>query len=199
MNQNFSNWWLDLEEAGSNWAMDFFDDPLYSQNSDDWNSVSVMMFKPENSLALVDNYCQQVIDQLIAISDIKFLDKCFETFINQVIRLLSLIKFNCNSSEILQEEAIAKDTNGPLGVKKCMFTIGSKPLLRDINMCTHVNLINLNLLKDMLPSVNTNSLKHSSSYLRSCFRLINAKSSLCKLRLFPFLLILAKKNPHGFF
>jgi hypothetical protein len=199
MNQNFTNWWLELEEAVSNWAMDFFDDPMYSQNSDDWNSVSVMMLKPETSLVLVDNYCQQVIGQLIAIFDTKFIIKCFETFINQVIRLLALIKFHCNSSEILQEEAIAKDLNGPLGVKKCLFTIGSKSLFGGVTKCTFVKYIGLNPSKDVFLSVNNNSIKHSSSYLRSCFRLINAKSSLCKQRLFPFLLILAKKNPHGFF
>lgn len=199
MNQNFTNRWLVIEESASNWAMDFFDDPMYLNNSGDWNSVSLIMLKPETSLVLVDYYCQHIIGLLIALFNYQAVNNYLKTIINEVSILFSSIIFYRKYLKINEKEAIEKDIIGSEVCKNYSFTFVSKLVLGESIKVTSVNSICLSQLNNSFPFVSKDSAKHSISYLRSCFRLINAKSTLYKQCLFPFLLILAKKNPHGFF
>lgn len=48
-----------IEEVLSSWIMDFFDDPIYSDQSRQWNTTSLMMLRPQASVVIYLYYYHQ--------------------------------------------------------------------------------------------------------------------------------------------
>lgn len=70
--------WNRFFEFFNTWIMDFFDDPMYSNKPRKWNAVSLIMLRPETSIA-------------VSVSFLNLISHSFKSFFNNSLTKVALL------------------------------------------------------------------------------------------------------------
>jgi len=199
ISQSFNSRWLIAEETASNWTMNFFDDPMYSQNPSGWYPVSLILLKPETSMVLADYCYQHLIHQLLALFSHKALLNWFKLLINELIRISTNKVAHNSNIESINNGIVVVNTNVPKVADDSMFTTVDAIDLNISRGNPNVNNIHPAIINHAFPYVTCDVIVYLKRIIQSGIKLVNSKTLIYKRSLFPFLLILAKKKSNDFF